>query len=292
MRSLFLLLALPTMLWAQTTPNVLKVQSDPALPVNGSPILFTVRSATPLSSLSGTWMERRVFFNPDTSKTTWVGLAGVDLATPAAPYPLLLEAISSESQISESHLITIGAIRYPTEKLRVRHKFLEPDAKDLIQIEIEQRLKKEAFERLTPEMLWSWPFVPPTDNIMTSRFGVQRTFNGVHDSVHRGLDFRAAVGTPVGAMNDGIVVLARKMFYEGGFLVLDHGQGLFSMYMHLSQLKSKEGDRVAKNQTIALSGKTGRVTDAHLDCRVRWQGIYVNPEILLKLNFASPSADH
>jgi murein DD-endopeptidase MepM/ murein hydrolase activator NlpD len=73
------------------------------------------------------------------------------------------------------------------------------------------------------------------------------------------------------------------MFFEGGFIVIDHGQGLLSLYMHLSELKVKEGDMVTKRQIIGLSGGTGRATAPHLHIGVRWQGVYLDPAVLLKL---------
>ncbi|HKX32238.1 MAG TPA: M23 family metallopeptidase [Blastocatellia bacterium] len=101
---------------------------------------------------------------------------------------------------------------------------------------------------------------------------------------HQGLDYRAATGTPVAAMNSGRVVLARDLFYEGGFVVIDHGQGLLTLYLHLSQIQATEGQMVKKGETVGLSGATGRVTGPHLHVGVRWQGVYLNPETLLTLD--------
>jgi murein DD-endopeptidase MepM/ murein hydrolase activator NlpD len=74
------------------------------------------------------------------------------------------------------------------------------------------------------------------------------------------------------------------MFYEGGFVVIDHGQGLLSLYMHLSEIRVNEGDSVARQQIIALSGGTGRATAPHLHVGVRWQGIYIDPAVLLSMS--------
>ncbi|MFN0113040.1 MAG: M23 family metallopeptidase, partial [Blastocatellia bacterium] len=90
-------------------------------------------------------------------------------------------------------------------------------------------------------------------------------------------------GTPVRAMNSGEVILARPMFYEGGLVVIDHGHGLLTMYLHLSEFKTKEGSRVGKGQVIGLSGATGRVTSEHLHVGVRWLGVYLDPATLLNL---------
>lgn len=84
-------------------------------------------------------------------------------------------------------------------------------------------------------------------------------------------------------MNNGHVILARPLFFEGNCVVIDHGQGLLTLYLHLSKFLVKEGDDVSKGQAIALSGGTGRATGPHLHLAVRWQGVYLNPEVLLKL---------
>src|SRR4030095_16309391 len=159
----------------------------------------------------------------------------------------------------------------------------EPDAETLARIEEEQAVKKDAFERVTPSKLWSGAFARPVESVMTSEFGVRRRFNHKVRSVHQGMDMRADTGTPVAAMNNGAVIVAREMFYEGGFVVIDHGQGLLTLYMHLSEIKVKEGDHVGKRQIIALSGGTGRATAPHLHVGVRWQGIYIDPHALLTL---------
>ncbi len=114
-------------------------------------------------------------------------------------------------------------------------------------------------------------------------FGTRRTFNGKVQSMHQGLDYAVPSGTPVLALNTGTVLLARPLYFEGNCVVLDHGQGLLTLYLHLSEFKVKEGDRVEGGQELGLSGGTGRATGPHLHIAVRWQGIYLNPATLMKL---------
>ncbi|HST12482.1 MAG TPA: M23 family metallopeptidase, partial [Terriglobales bacterium] len=102
-------------------------------------------------------------------------------------------------------------------------------------------------------------------------------------SVHQGLDYRVGPGTPVMAVNSGTVLLARPLYFEGNCVVIDHGQGLLSLYLHLSELKVKEGEHVDRGIEIGLSGATGRATGPHLHLAVRWQGVYVDPAVLLRL---------
>jgi len=85
------------------------------------------------------------------------------------------------------------------------------------------------------------------------------------------------------AINSGTVLLARFLYFEGNCVVIDHGQGLLSLYLHLSELKVKEGEHVDRGEDVGLSGATGRATGPHLHLAVRWQGVYVNPAVLLRL---------
>ena len=262
----------------------LEVSWDPVRVVNGAPCLFRVKSTKPLKSLSGQWQDRQIFFYFDAVSHEWVGFAGVAQETEPGSYPLTLTFDEADGARSSSrHLVPIERHNYPSATLSVPRKFLDPDAVTLKRIQNEQELKREAFRKTSNDRLWQGRFVSPLDSVTTAIFGSQRTFNGKLQSVHQGLDFRASIGTPVRAMNSGEVILAHEMFYEGGFLVLDHGQGLLTTYMHLSRIKYKVGDRVTKSQIVALSGGTGRATGPHLHVGVRWQSVYLDPAALLKL---------
>jgi murein DD-endopeptidase MepM/ murein hydrolase activator NlpD len=118
----------------------------------------------------------------------------------------------------------------------------------------------------------------------TDSFGVRRMFNGKLASIHKGMDFRARMGTPVRASNSGVVVLARPLYYEGNCVIIDHGLGLFTLSMHLSRIQVHEGQRVATGELLGLSGATGRVTGPHLHWAVRWEGAYLDPAKVLRMN--------
>lgn len=265
--------------------TVLSVNWMPKALVNGSPCLFRVKPSRTLKSLTGLWQRRRVFFHFDAKTRTWYGFAGVSIDTVSGKHKLKLEAkLASGKRISSNHLVTIGNTDYRTIDLRVPRKYTEPDDEMLDRIVQERALKGELFDHISEKHLWSGRFLNPVDNVITEPFGTERTFNGVRQSVHQGLDFRADIGTPVKAMNSGRVLIARELFYEGGFVVIDHGCGLTTLYMHLSDINVNEGDRVNRSQIVGHSGATGRVTGPHLHVGVRWQGIYVDPAALLELN--------
>jgi len=264
----------------------LEVTVEPQEPVNGSPMLFMVRSSSKLASLDGRWGKHRVFFDFDPAAGTWYGFAGAGIDMAPGRHNLVLTGrLPNGAAVSSTHPVTIRKATYRTIALRVPPRYTEPDPETLARIRQEQTLKKEAFNRTTPDRLWAGNFAKPVDDVVTGQFGTQRTFNRRRQSVHQGLDMRADIGTPIAAMNAGQVVLAHEMFYEGGFIVIDHGQGLMTLYMHLSELKVGVGDRVEKGGIVGLSGDTGRVTAPHLHVAVRWQGVYLDPKTLIEMSF-------
>ncbi len=265
-------------------------QAEPTHLVNGGPVLFEVKSPARLESLSGTWLGHEVSFSFDVASKTWSALAGVPFETAPGTYSLELtgETAAGKSpgnKITFSQQFNVGEGKYPRiqSKLSVEGKFTEPTPEQQKQIEEGQQIKKDYLSRVTPAREWSGEFAAPANAEISDVFGAQRIFNGKVGSTHWGLDFRVPTGTPVEAMNDGTVLLARPLYYEGNFVVLDHGQGLLTIYMHLSEFKVKEGDQVKRGQVIALSGGTGRATGPHLHVGVRWQGTYIDPAALIRL---------
>jgi murein DD-endopeptidase MepM/ murein hydrolase activator NlpD len=165
----------------------------------------------------------------------------------------------------------------------VPKQYTEPSAEQLQKIDQDKALKEHAFARVTSEREWAGSFRSPAKAEISDVFGTSRTFNGRVQSVHQGLDYAVPEGTPVTALNRGTVLLAQPLFFEGNCVVLDHGQGLLTLYMHLSKVEVKEGERVTGGEKIGLSGGTGRATGPHLHVAVRWQGVYLNPATLLSL---------
>lgn len=264
--------------------------AQPTHLVNGGPVLFQVKPPQRLESLKGTWLGHEVSFSLDAKSKVWIALAGVSFESAPGTYPLELigeteagKAVSKK--ITFSRKFTVARGKYPKiqAKLSVESKFTEPSPEQLKQIEEGQQIKKDYLNRVTPDREWSGTFTAPADAAISDVFGSERIFNGKTSSPHLGLDFRVPSGTPVAAMNDGTVLLARLLYFEGNFVVLDHGQGLLTLYLHLSEFKVKEGDQIKRGQMVGLSGGTGRATGPHLHVAVRWQGTYLDPAGLLRL---------
>jgi murein DD-endopeptidase MepM/ murein hydrolase activator NlpD len=265
-------------------------RAQPTRLVNGGPVLFQVTPPARLESLTGTWLGHDVVFSFEPKSKTWFALAGVSIETPPATYAIELTGETAPGKapgkkISFSGKFPVVRAKYPkiAAKLSVDNKFIEPSPEQQAQIAEGVKIKDDYLSRVTPEREWDGTFAAPVEAETSDVFGSQRIFNGKAQRPHFGLDYRVHTGTPVAAMNDGTVLLARFLYFEGNCVVIDHGQGLLTLYFHLSEFKVKEGDQVRRGQIVGLSGGTGRATGPHLHVAVRWQGTYLDPAALIRL---------
>ena len=274
----------------QKSPGAHKaVTVTPEIVESGSPELIRVDG--PYLKVEGEWLGRNLQFFHCYREGTWCALAGIDVETPAQISQLKLTVFDGTlvglTPHDLSQPIIVHSAHYRTESLSVSSKFVEPDPEALKQINAESELKKKVFATSADHPLWTQGFRAPVKSPPTDSFGTRRMFNGKLASIHKGMDFRAPSGTPVLAGNAGQVILAQRMYYEGGCVIIDHGLGLLSLSMHLSRIDVKVGDTVTRGQRVGLSGATGRVTGPHLHWAIRWQGAMLDPAKLLRLNLES-----
>jgi murein DD-endopeptidase MepM/ murein hydrolase activator NlpD len=179
--------------------------------------------------------------------------------------------------------VEIAAGSFSTGTVNVPENFVEPDAESQKKIAADQLIKTRAFSHFLPAPQWSGDFVTPVQAKPTDSFGMTHIFNEELSSTHRGTDFPVTEGSPVVVSNSGTVVLAGDLFYEGNCIIVDHGQRLFTIYMHMSKIDVSVGDKLIKGDRLGLSGQTGRATGPHLHFGVRWNGAYLDPTKLLAL---------
>jgi len=126
--------------------------------------------------------------------------------------------------------------------------------------------------------------IPVDDAIITGVYGSQRILNGIPKWPHYGLDFAQKKGTPIKAMNNGIVTLSEKdLFYTGGTLIFDHGHGISTLYMHMNKIFVNVGDHIKKGDVVGTVGATGRATGPHLDIRLNWFDTRLDPASILNI---------
>jgi murein DD-endopeptidase MepM/ murein hydrolase activator NlpD len=262
------------------------VTVTPAVVESGSPELIRV-GAPAGATLDGEWLGKKLEFFRGRDDKAWYALAGIDVEAPAGPTTLEISLRTAAGGVIDlSRAVEIHPAHYRTTTLTVAPKFVAPGPEELARIKAEIELKAKVFATSAREPLWSGDFRAPVTAPPTGSFGTRRVFNGTLASVHKGMDFRAPMGTPVHAGNSGVVVLARPLYYEGNCVVIDHGLGLYTILMHLSRIDVHEGQRVATGERIGLSGATGRVTGPHLHWAVRWQDAYLDPAKMLRLELS------
>ena len=185
---------------------------------------------------------------------------------------------------TETLLLKVVDGKYAKEEIVVSDKKVHPKSKEVkARISEEYNEAMKIYSTVTPKSYITKPFIVPLDSKITSAFGKARVYNGSLKGYHSGTDFRAAMGTPIIAANDGRVVLVKKRFYSGGTVVLDHGEGIYTCYFHMSAFKVKEGEIVKRGQLLGLSGKSGRVTGPHLHFSARINAVQVDPLQLIEL---------
>ncbi len=178
-------------------------------------------------------------------------------------------------------MVTIEGYPYPVEEVTVPESYVSLSSEDLERSRRERR-RIDALWSLDGERLFEIPLLPPLASRPTARnFGSRRVFNGEPRSPHTGADYSATPGTPVRAVADGSVAMAEEHFFGGKTVFLNHGAGLISMSMHLSEILVANGDRVSAGQVIGEVGSTGRVSGPHLHFGLRWRGARIDPSVLI-----------
>ncbi|MDY0234180.1 MAG: M23 family metallopeptidase [Sulfurimonas sp.] len=172
---------------------------------------------------------------------------------------------------------------YKKETLKVQQSKVTLSQKDKQRAEKEYAEAMEVYNTSTPKSYISSKFIAPMQSKITSEFGKARVYNDTLKGYHSGTDYRASVGTPIVASNDGVVALVEDRFYSGGSVVIDHGHGIYTCYFHMSKFDVKKGQEVKRGETIGLSGNSGRVTGPHLHFSARVASEQVDPLQLIEL---------
>ena len=167
-------------------------------------------------------------------------------------------------------------VNWVTHNLNVAPKYVEPPKEVLKQIAKDQKTNKTTLARMSDHHTWELPFVRPVNGTISGSFAARRVFNGQPRTPHFGTDMRGAIGTRILAMADGVVVCAEPQYFSGNAVWIDHGQGVISMYGHMSKISVKKGDIIKKGQKIGEVGATGRVTGPHLHLSLYIQGVAVD----------------
>ncbi len=197
--------------------------------------------------------------------------------------PTVVLTVTDAAGVTENHEFSVQQRKYQIQRIEgVQAKHVTPPASVTARIQAEAaqvwKARQTFSDRLDFLTAFEWPLKGP----ITGVYGSQRYYNGVPRSPHYGVDIAAATGTPVTAPAAGVVSLAHDdMYYSGGTLILDHGYGLFSTFIHLHKILVEPGQQVEQGQLIAEVGASGRATGPHLDWRLNWFSERLDPQLLM-----------
>ena len=204
----------------------------------------------------------------------WIAIVGI---------PLTVKPGTQQVQVDGRHRsFQVGAKHYREQRISIKNQQqVSPNAENLRRIERELAEQTRAYQQFSARQPSNLLFDRPVNGPLSSPFGLRRFFNGEERNPHSGLDFAANRGTPIKAPAAGKVILIGDYFFNGKTVFLDHGQGLISMFCHLSEIDVKLGDEIARGGHIGKVGATGRATGPHLHWNVSLNDARVDPAIFI-----------
>lgn len=208
----------------------------------------------------------------------WEAVVGIPLAARVGVQQLEWRQPNGEARTIP---FTIAAYPYPTQKLTVPPKQVDLSKADLERVDREKAHFAEIYDLWSPRPPAALVLASPVDGPRSSSYGSRRLFNNQPRNPHSGMDIAATAGTPVRAPLAGKVVDVGSYFFNGNNILIDHGEGLMTMYCHLSRIDVKVGDEVTTGAPIGLVGATGRVTGPHLHFGVMLNRAWVDPALVL-----------
>lgn len=254
---------------AEVSPSEIKPGDAFAIKVNGAKT-----SQLLIASLKG----RRFYFSRY-GEGCFVAIGSVGMKTKPGVYTIKLRVAGKRKNLR----LVVKQTSFPTTELTL------PDDKVFLSKEDLRRVKKEnkrlrlIFYKVS-DRFWEEGFISPLENDISTPYGTKRILNRKWISIHRGVDITGQDGEEVKASNSGRVVLTEELFFGGNTIILDHGLGIYTIYMHLSKFNVNPGDIVSKGDIIGFVGSSGRSTAPHLHFGVKVMNMSSNPVSLLGLD--------
>ena len=230
-----------------------------------------------------TFKNKRVAIFP--YRDTWIAMAGIGLSTKPGDYEFLIKQTDKETIKTK---FTIEYKKYDEQHLTIKNKRkVNPNKQDGERIASESTRKRNARQRYSktdPNVDFIWPVTGRISSI----FGLRRFFNEQERRPHSGLDIAAKEGTPIKAVANGTVIDTGDFFFSGNMIYIDHGQGIISLYAHLSKISVKPGDIINQGDIIGNVGQTGLVTGPHLHFAIYANQTLIDPAFMLPVDGNPP----
>ena len=227
-----------------------------------------------------TYKNNRVMVARDNSgENQWLAVVGIPLAATPGKHEISVESNPKQLKVS----FTVKKKKYKTQHLTIKNKRkVNPNEKDLERIGEEKKKIVVSLKTWRDTNEVNTNFVVPVQGHLSSPFGLRRFFNKQPRKPHSGIDIAAPEGTPIVSPADGVVVDTGDYFFNGNSVFIDHGQGLVTMYCHMSKIEVTTGQKVTQGQQIGAIGKTGRVTGPHLHWAVSLNDARVDPGLFFE----------
>lgn len=208
----------------------------------------------------------------------YIAIGAVEIKSKPGPHLVRLKLGKKQRNIT----LSVKEVKFPALKLTLPADRVILSPEDLDRTKREDVRLGEIFQAVSAK-LWGGGFIRPLENELSTVFGTKRIMNGEWVSIHKGVDIKGKEGAMVKASNKGRVVLAEALFFGGNTVIVDHGQGIYTIYMHLSKMKVSPGDIVSKGESVGLVGSSGRATGPHLHFGAKVMNTSVNPVSLTEL---------
>lgn len=211
--------------------------------------------------------------------TGWQAIVGIPLSAKPGRHSIRIKGVPKLNKIS----FEVRDKKYAESRLHIKNKrFVDPTAKDLVRIRKEIKQIHAAFRTWDEDFAVPDKLLQPTEGFRSSSFGLRRILNGQPRHPHSGMDIAAPVGQKVIAPARGKVIGMGNFFFTGNTLFIDHGNGLVSMFCHLSEIDVKKGETVKRGEQVAKVGMTGRVTGPHLHWGLSLNNYRVDPALFME----------
>jgi murein DD-endopeptidase MepM/ murein hydrolase activator NlpD len=243
----------------------------------GDAFLIKISGVKNTDAVTASLLDRQIIFSR-CGDGCFIGIGAVELETAPGMKKIELNVGDKKKVVK----LSVKHYRFPTLKLTLpEHKvFLSPE--DLKRA-LEEEEKLKSIWQMTTNKLWEGHFIMPLDNKISTAYGLKRIINKKKISFHKGIDIKGRQGEEVKASNRGRVVLAEEFFFGGNTVVIDHGMGIYTVYMHLDKFNVKHGDTVSKGDIIGYVGSSGRSSGPHLHFGVKLSNISINPVSIVNL---------
>ena len=209
---------------------------------------------------------------------SWVAVVGLPLSTAPGEHSV---SVTRNAEV-QSVTFAVKEKRYPVQHVTLKdNAMVEPPPEVIARIETESSHIKTVRSNWREDAATNASFTLPAKGRLSGRFGGSRVLNGKPRAPHAGLDVAIGTGTPVLAPGDGVVLDIGDYYFCGKTMFIDHGNGLLSLFCHLSEHTAQVGDSVRKGQAVARSGATGRASGPHLHWSVYLNGVSVEPELFV-----------